>query len=271
MAALMSWTCAGKRASVDCRKSTLATAKPFARKTGGTLALDPVVHAPPWTHTSSGGAWTPVGQIQIQRQGFPVDAGVDEILGLLQCLRAGDRLTDEPSTHNRRDEHEPSAGHAAPSGHCLFSSDSSTRIGVTRGGRPTDALAGGRCDAKVARMCYFVRQSFMTKEVTLRQSGGSVSATFPKDMAARLHLEPGDRVLAVETDRGILLTPYDPDVERALAVGRQSCQEVSQRPTGTGEIVRGLARFRAAVAEPSGRGRYPRRPIARARRHGRLA
>ena len=51
----------------------------------------------------------------------------------------------------------------------------------------------------------------MTKEVTLRQAGGSVSATLPKDMADRLRLEAGDRVLAVETDRGILLTPYDPD------------------------------------------------------------
>ena len=58
----------------------------------------------------------------------------------------------------------------------------------------------------------------MTKEVTLRQVGGSVSATLPKDMADRLHLEAGDRVLAVETDRGILLTPYDPEVERALTV-----------------------------------------------------
>ena len=56
----------------------------------------------------------------------------------------------------------------------------------------------------------------MTKEVTLRQAGGSVSATLPKDMADRLRLEAGDRVLAVETDRGILLTPYDPDAERAL-------------------------------------------------------
>ena len=47
----------------------------------------------------------------------------------------------------------------------------------------------------------------MTKEVTLRQAGGSVSATLPKDMADRLRLEAGDRILAVETDRGILLTP----------------------------------------------------------------
>ena len=55
----------------------------------------------------------------------------------------------------------------------------------------------------------------MTREVTLRQAGGSVSATLPKDMADRLRLEAGDRVLAVETDRGILLTPYDPETERA--------------------------------------------------------
>ena len=64
----------------------------------------------------------------------------------------------------------------------------------------------------------------MTKEVTLRQAGGSVSATLPKDMADRLHLEAGDRVLAVETDRGILLTPYNPDVEQALAVAAKAAK-----------------------------------------------
>ena len=60
----------------------------------------------------------------------------------------------------------------------------------------------------------------MTREVTLRQAGGSVSATLPKDMANRLHLEAGDRLFAVETDRGILLTPYDLETERALKVAR---------------------------------------------------
>ena len=65
----------------------------------------------------------------------------------------------------------------------------------------------------------------MTKEVTLRQAGGSVSATLPKDMAGRLRLEPGDRILAVETDRGILLTPYDPEAERALKIAAKAAKK----------------------------------------------
>lgn len=36
-------------------------------------------------------------------------------------------------------------------------------------------------------------------------------------MADRLHVKPGDEIFAVETDAGILLTPYDPTFERALA------------------------------------------------------
>jgi len=58
----------------------------------------------------------------------------------------------------------------------------------------------------------------MTREVILRRVGGSIGATLPKDMADRLQLTAGDRVLAVEIDGGILLTPYDPTTERALAI-----------------------------------------------------
>lgn len=64
----------------------------------------------------------------------------------------------------------------------------------------------------------------MIREITLRQVGGSIGATLPKDMADRLHLEVGDRVLAVETDRGILLTPYDPDVEAGLAIAADAAR-----------------------------------------------
>jgi hypothetical protein len=37
-------------------------------------------------------------------------------------------------------------------------------------------------------------------------------------MAARFHMDVGDRVLALETERGILLTPYDPRIEKALTI-----------------------------------------------------
>lgn len=63
----------------------------------------------------------------------------------------------------------------------------------------------------------------MTRGLKLRRAGGSIAATLPKDMADRLHLAAGDTVLAVETDRGILLTPYDPATEEALMIaGRVS-------------------------------------------------
>lgn len=65
----------------------------------------------------------------------------------------------------------------------------------------------------------------MVRELTLRQVGGSIGATIPKDMAERLHLEVGDRVLAVETDRGILITPYDPDIEAGLAVAAHAAKK----------------------------------------------
>lgn len=65
----------------------------------------------------------------------------------------------------------------------------------------------------------------MMREIRLRQVGGSVGATLPKDMADRLHMQVGDRVLAVETAQGILLTPFDPTVEAGLA----SAAEVARK------------------------------------------
>ena len=58
----------------------------------------------------------------------------------------------------------------------------------------------------------------MNQAMKLRRAGGSIAATLPKDMAARLKLAAGDTVFAVETERGILITPYDPETEEALAI-----------------------------------------------------
>lgn len=58
----------------------------------------------------------------------------------------------------------------------------------------------------------------MAQGVKLRRAGGSIVATLSKDMADRLKLQAGDTVIAIETDQGILLTPYDPVTEKALSV-----------------------------------------------------
>jgi putative addiction module antidote len=57
----------------------------------------------------------------------------------------------------------------------------------------------------------------MIKKITLRQAGGSVTATLPKEIVERLQVASGDVMYAVETEQGILLTPYDPDFEDAMA------------------------------------------------------
>jgi putative addiction module antidote len=68
----------------------------------------------------------------------------------------------------------------------------------------------------------------MVCELKLRQVGGSIAATLPQDMADRLHLAAGDRLLAIETDQRILLTPFDPTVREAL-----EALEVAANVSGT--------------------------------------
>jgi antitoxin MazE len=57
----------------------------------------------------------------------------------------------------------------------------------------------------------------MQRKVTLRKMGGSVGATIPKDIADRLHVQAGDEIFVVETEDGVLLTPYDPQFQKAMA------------------------------------------------------
>jgi putative addiction module antidote len=64
----------------------------------------------------------------------------------------------------------------------------------------------------------------MVREVTVRRVGGSLGTTLPKDLASRLNMEAGDRLLAVETADGILLTPYHATTERALALARRAAK-----------------------------------------------
>jgi antitoxin component of MazEF toxin-antitoxin module len=65
----------------------------------------------------------------------------------------------------------------------------------------------------------------MVRQVKLRRMGGSVGATIPGDLADRLHLEVGDTVLMIETEHGILLTPFDEDVVEGLAHAREGARD----------------------------------------------
>jgi putative addiction module antidote len=67
----------------------------------------------------------------------------------------------------------------------------------------------------------FASETIVTQDVKLRRAGGSIAATLPKDMADRLKLQAGDTVIAIETERGILLTPYDAETEEALAIAAE--------------------------------------------------
>ena len=76
----------------------------------------------------------------------------------------------------------------------------------------------------------------MVMKIMLRQVGGSIGAILPKDMADRLHLRPGDHVFAVETAKGILLTPYDPDFEDAMAACERTAAKYRNGPSRSREV-----------------------------------
>ena len=65
----------------------------------------------------------------------------------------------------------------------------------------------------------------MQRKVTLRKMGGSVGATLPKDVAERLHVQEGDELFIIETDEGVLLTPYDPEFQEAMAAYKRTASK----------------------------------------------
>lgn len=51
--------------------------------------------------------------------------------------------------------------------------------------------------------------------------GNSAGVILPKELLARLRLEKGDAVYAVETPDGIRLTPYDPTLAAQMEVAER--------------------------------------------------
>ena len=59
----------------------------------------------------------------------------------------------------------------------------------------------------------------------LTQIGNSVGVILPKEALARLKLVKGDTVFLTESANGLNLTPYDPELEEQLKLGREFMRE----------------------------------------------
>ena len=55
----------------------------------------------------------------------------------------------------------------------------------------------------------------------LTKVGTSTGAIIPKEMLARMKVEKGDTLFAIETREGYLITPYDPAIAEQLDAGRE--------------------------------------------------
>jgi putative addiction module antidote len=59
----------------------------------------------------------------------------------------------------------------------------------------------------------------------LTQIGNSVGLILPKEILARLKLGKGDSVFVTDAPGGVTLTPYDPELNEQLDLGREFMHE----------------------------------------------
>jgi putative addiction module antidote len=55
----------------------------------------------------------------------------------------------------------------------------------------------------------------------VRRIGNSVGVVLPKEVVSRLRVEPGDQLYLTDTERGVELSPYDPDFEADMEMARE--------------------------------------------------
>lgn len=58
----------------------------------------------------------------------------------------------------------------------------------------------------------------IVRETVIRAVGNSAGMTIPKPVLDRYNLAEGDPVFIVETEEGMLITPYDPEFKDAMAI-----------------------------------------------------
>ncbi|MGJ4747857.1 AbrB/MazE/SpoVT family DNA-binding domain-containing protein [Leptospira koniambonensis] len=63
------------------------------------------------------------------------------------------------------------------------------------------------------------------KKTTIRAIGNSAGATIPKVLLEKYNFHEGDTVFLLETEAGILLSPYDPDFEEAMDIYQEGSKK----------------------------------------------
>jgi antitoxin MazE len=58
-------------------------------------------------------------------------------------------------------------------------------------------------------------------ELKLRKVGNSLATTWPKEILNRLNVNEGDKLHVVETQHGVLITPYDPKFEKSMEIAKK--------------------------------------------------
>jgi len=61
----------------------------------------------------------------------------------------------------------------------------------------------------------------MTISLKITQIGNSLGVILPKEILAALKVAKGDTLICSEAAGGFHISPYDPEVARQLAVGRE--------------------------------------------------
>ena len=64
----------------------------------------------------------------------------------------------------------------------------------------------------------------MPNETTIRRIGDAAGLTIPEDVLERLHLSEGDSVHLIETEEGLFLKPYDPDLAKAMDIYKEGAE-----------------------------------------------
>jgi len=65
----------------------------------------------------------------------------------------------------------------------------------------------------------------MTSKLKITTIGNSTGVILPKEVLEKLRVSKGDTLFAIETSKGIELTPFNPEVEEQMKLAEQVMRE----------------------------------------------